>query len=101
MICDFDKNPHPGVPIYLICKRCGHAVLTESKRVVRLCNSAKPDQQPRGPCKLLGEEIDRIDCKSCGGAVRIKVFDCPLHGRCVIGKKIDGVQNCSACGDWQ
>jgi hypothetical protein len=48
----------------------------------------------RGPCKHLGEQNGEETCATCHGNVRIKTFECGVHGRCTLGKKLDGIACC-------
>lgn len=49
-----------------------------------------------GPCLHLGDRIDWKDCATCGGHVRIKVFQCShiAHDRTTI-------DDCHFCGDYE
>jgi hypothetical protein len=51
-------------------------------------------------CKLLGEEVERVVCPTCSGKVELKVFNCPIHSRCTIGKLIPGAHLCADCNDY-
>ena len=51
-------------------------------------------------CVHRGEQIDSVQCQSCGGVVMAKVMSCTIHGRCTLfTKPIDGVKNCRDCAD--
>lgn len=52
------------------------------------------------PCIHRGEENGRIECPSCSGMVKVKTFDCVVHGSCTLGKRVDDVTCCVGCGDY-
>jgi len=58
---------------------------------------------PRAPCAHLGDAISTEVCDSCQGLVRIKTFACAIHGRCTLGKKLEGIACCGngTCEDYQ
>lgn len=53
------------------------------------------------PCTHRGAEVDRIQCPTCSGTVMLKVFSCPKHDRCCIGRTVNEIQSCATCADHQ
>lgn len=52
-------------------------------------------------CVNLGKESGKvISCPSCKGSVRIKLFDCQIHGVCTLRKQLDGIACCVGCADY-
>ena len=53
-------------------------------------------------CIHRGDELRRMDCYSCRGSVKVKVFRCEVHGECTLAK-IKGLddppQVCRGCDD--
>lgn len=57
---------------------------------------AGPALRNAGPCAYLrGETGELENCDSCAGRVRLKVFNCELHGAIVPDRK------CNLCGDYE
>jgi hypothetical protein len=67
-----------------------------------------PGQQPvtlRNPveasrCRHLGLELREQACPDCRGAVRLKVFRCPLHTECTLQRPIASLACCATCTDY-
>jgi hypothetical protein len=51
-------------------------------------------------CRHRGIVREEVDCATCNGSVRIKVFDCPLHERCTVGKRLEDTTCCLTCEDF-
>lgn len=66
------------------------------ERIVANCTGGKS-----GPCIHLGNERRRVDCESCSGRVKVKVFACDIHGECVIKKHVNGLRSCRGCADYE
>ena len=75
----------------------------EGQLVAENLEIRKPEpEKPRGLCAHLGGELRRVMCKSCGGAVKIKVMSCSVHGECTSAKSAPGVSAvCRSCTDWE
>lgn len=67
----------------------------------RIYSTCKKAPQITTPCAHRGNEIRRVECKTCSGTIRIKVFKCAIHGECVISQAIDGIKRCSSCADYE
>lgn len=52
------------------------------------------------PCRHLGETVSEEPCPTCKGAVRVKVFECALHGKCTKALQISSLACCQACRDY-
>lgn len=52
-------------------------------------------------CTFRGAEVSREQCDECGGVVMLKIFSCPVHSRCAIGKAPEGVMSCAGCADYR
>lgn len=85
------------------------AALEEEYRVLwrGLANGTRPQARSTPlPCVNLGEDTgERVayGCKSCGGSLRnieLKVYGCKVHGKCTLGKKVDGVECCAGCNEY-
>jgi hypothetical protein len=50
-------------------------------------------------CVHRGAETRRIECKSCKGTVKLKVFACAVHGECMMNRSTKGVKQCAGCAD--
>lgn len=60
----------------------------------------EPPKPSNYPCTHLGDEVDRVKCESCKGLVLVKVFQCMIHGKCTIAKKLPGVDARCPCSDY-
>lgn len=54
-----------------------------------------------GKCRHLGEQAGEVQCGKCGNGVRLKMYACAVHGKCTLGKKLDGVMCCATCPQWE
>jgi hypothetical protein len=52
-------------------------------------------------CRHRGEAIDLIECPTCQGRIRLKVFACTVHGQCTIDTPLLIVACCKQCPDFQ
>ena len=65
------------------------------------CGFCSNDKEARGPCKHLGEYLNRTkECVACRGTVKIKLFECAIHKICSINKPV-GWHCCHSCGDYE
>lgn len=66
-----------------------------------MANAAKKQATDQFACAHRGPETGEVvECKSCRGRVRLKVYDCVVHGRCTIARHVPNVQACCArCPD--
>ncbi len=94
------KHPHGGY-----CKVAGSTVshgvcadcLKNDKRGMHL-NQKKSVFDPHIDCAFKGKETgESVECPTCSGSVKIKIFECSQFGRCTIGKKSDGIACCKIC----
>lgn len=98
------------------CRRegCGIQVPTKSplEKVHAQCRSPLAGPAPampaftalrntRTPCRYLGPELRQVDCPSCGGRVRIKIFACEVFGECSLGKLIPRTKACDGCQKYE
>lgn len=61
---------------------------------------ARPTRPETIECVHRGEQVDTKDCKTCGGNVKVKEFDCNLHDTtCTIAKKMGDSLVCQSCND--
>lgn len=88
--CDYDDA--------CVCRQCGKPGRPGYRRN---CPAFPIDHTPRGPCAHQGEELRRQECQTCSGRQQIKVFACPKHGECTIGKQLPGIACCATCGDYE
>lgn len=70
---------------------------------VRLDAPPAPRKNPAAAtCVHRGAETREVECKSCGGNVRIKLFACAIGGECHLSKKaVAGATACVGCLDFQ
>ena len=55
-----------------------------------------------GPCIHLGTLTGKtVECPTCGGRVRLKVFSCAVHGECVLERGQTALPSCRTCPDRQ
>lgn len=60
-----------------------------------------PGPQAQKRCKHLGETTgERELCGTCAGRVKIKLYSCRLHGKCSLGKELEGTACCLTCKDY-
>lgn len=76
------------------CKKCGAVLRSSANRVIAKCSAGDVS------CQHLLREAGLVECPSCSGAVRLKTFGCQLHGRCTLGKQVDGLSCCATCHDF-
>ncbi len=63
----------------------------------------KPEKklQRKPPCVHLGPPTGAtVECPTCSGSVRLKVFACEVYGACVLAAKPAGVRSCVGCGEY-
>jgi len=61
------------------------------------CNGAQ--WEIGSPCSHRGESTRSVECNSCRGRVRVKVFACDLHEECTIKKRAGELKTCLGCTD--
>lgn len=83
----------------MTCSKCGYSEFI----------GPIPDREPTHDCKEIDFEtcINRgsvagyEECKPCseksGMTVRIKVFECSVHGHCTIDPIFSGIRSCKPC----
>lgn len=55
----------------------------------------------KGRCKHLGKATDKtVECDSCNGRVRLKLFECAVYSLCLPGKQIDNIACCIGCDSY-
>lgn len=89
----------------LVCQQCGHVRWTKTppEKCGRECvaDNARPTRDViANPCAHVGEETGEIDCPSCGGHVRVKLFACAVYEKATLGKRVPGVACCARCRDY-
>lgn len=52
------------------------------------------------PCLHRGEVVGEVECSSCKGRVRIKVFACAVHGDCTIRRVPGDRSDCDSCDEY-
>ena len=57
-------------------------------------------RKDHSPCNYLIQPTGFIECPTCQGNVRLKVFACDLHGQCTVAKALDGIACCATCRDY-
>ena len=90
-----EKSRH----FYELCRRrMDYFELFENGQSI--LQQVKRNLKPRAVCRYRGEAVDEVECPSCRGTVKFKVFDCAQHKRCTMAKSIDGYTCCSSCEDF-
>lgn len=80
-----------GTQADYVCQACGRVV----ERVPALPLIADCGSDAR--CKHFGPELRRVECPTCCGSVKLKVFACAVHGESTMGQPIDGLACCAGC----
>lgn len=94
--CEKDRH------FFEMCRRsAGWYQMWERRRIPGDPNSAVQRHYSREPCRHLGSEIRTVECPTCQGHVRLKVFSCDLHHECTLSPKLTDIINCVTCGDYQ
>lgn len=110
-----DRHPEPTVDAARDCLYCWKALARPKWRMayVGTLEGLNPGLRPPTgasralgvangppPCVHLGEPTgEAVECRSCGGSVRLKLRSCAIHGTCTEGKKVDGHGCCRGCPD--
>jgi hypothetical protein len=68
---------------------------TEKPAVTRQAKPARP------PCLHLGELLRLVECHSCCGKVRVKVFACSIHGETTVSQPVQSLPTCSTCQQFE
>ena len=70
----------------LICGLCGASREDNGVQVWRECPAVEsaPLAQPSFDCIHRGRRIGKVKCKPCGGARKLNVFRCSIHGECTV-----------------
>lgn len=74
--------------------------LWEEKRGPGQGNKRSPNLARQRPCRHLGRIVDERPCQGCRGQVRVKIFYCPIHGECSLGRQVDNTACCAVCEDY-
>lgn len=85
---------NPPDPSCNVCKWCAHPWQGRSYRILygEETNEAK--------CIHLGEETGKtVQCGSCRAGVKLKTFNCEVHGVCTPGKQAPNTACCLNCPD--
>lgn len=82
------------------CANCGFTDMDRAgkfpDRIFRICK-----KQRTAPCSLLGEATgETVECPTCKGSVKLKLFACECHGRCTLEKSLESVTCCRSCVDY-
>lgn len=57
-------------------------------------------ERQRLPCIYLGQDTgETLPCSTCPSSVRVKVYSCKLHSRCVLGQTLPSTHGCLHCSD--
>lgn len=85
--------------------RCPHCRRHSREDVESVCNPqpiiTNGELRLGQKCIHIGQQNGLSQCKSCRGSVRIKTFDCSIHEKCTLQKKLDDIVCCSTCNDYQ
>ena len=81
------------------CEGCGVEIFTLD-RTVRICNKCAGTVDRTGLCAHRGESTRAVECESCRGSVKVKVFECAQHGECTIKKRVCDIKVCYECVDF-
>ncbi len=92
--CTCDRfNPDPLAPYTL--DQCRLCWLYHNDPAYRaLWDAGMPRQLT--VCRHRGEAVDLVECPSCHGRIRLKVFACAVHGRCTTDTPLSTLACCKA-----
>lgn len=79
------------------CEKCGKKTFLRDGELERFRHACTD----RTACIHRGAVIGKVDCQSCRGMVKIKIFACPLHGSCHLSRKPLDARACLTCGERQ
>lgn len=81
------------------CPACGYQRRTKwpAQKVHHAC----PQARRHDDCQNRLEEARAVECPTCTGKVRIKVFTCALHTECTLAKPLPGIACCQGCRDYE
>lgn len=51
-------------------------------------------------CQYREAVVGEVECSTCTGSVRIKLFSCPIHKQCTVAKQMEGTVCCLTCEDY-
>ena len=64
--------------------------------------SSPGTRSPGSTCRHLGAPTgETTECTSCGGKVKLKLFNCATYGQCTVGKPVDGLACCVGCPSYE
>lgn len=67
-----------------------------------IVQDAPHSAQRKEACALRGEATgETVTCPSCRGTVELKLFTCQPHGKCTVGKPVDGIACCLTCHEYK
>lgn len=78
---------------------CIHCGFTQHRSAIPVLPYNRQCTKPLPPCTHIGDTLRTVDCPTCSGRVKVKVFACSVHGECTLGKSVDGVACCLGCKD--
>jgi hypothetical protein len=90
----------PLFPLYCACGRVfqsvsdGDEIGAETAAIITALSLS-----PESPCVHRGESTRAVECKSCRGRVKVKVFQCSVHEECTIKKRAGELKTCYGCTD--
>lgn len=102
--CDCGRLARVFPPTRHMCS-CGAVRIVASDGEHQLTRNAdKPSSDHiKGACMHRGEAIRTVGCSSCKGNVKVKVYQCDIHGECTIKKRAGRTKPhvCFGCDDWR
>jgi hypothetical protein len=90
----------PLFPLYCACGRIfqsvsdGDEIGAEAASII-----AALSLSPESPCVHRGDSTRTVECTSCRGRVKVKVFPCALHEEVTIKKRAGELKTCLGCVD--
>lgn len=77
------------------CEKCGTKRRSSSDDSE--CSICYPQTVPltiTGPCIHIGEQTRLVECSTCNGKTKLKVFRCSVKGECTLSPNADGLVSC-------
>jgi hypothetical protein len=87
----------PGAPLSRQCRLCWLKTKRSSQNVI-----TQPSAKSKLPCIHLGESTgDLVVCDSCPRGAKLKVYQCEVHGKCVLDRQSGNIACCKLCNEYE
>lgn len=84
----------------LLCANCElpHWSRELPEKIARKCKAVQ--EKERVHCQHLGQPTGFVECPTCQGNVRLKVFGCEIHNAATMKKPMAGIACCATCREY-